>query len=209
MNSTRILMALVILLDLHQKSWDIQKAYVWAELKDKERLVIKYPKGLERHHQESGEELFMILHRSLYGLPNAGRQFTQKRDKFILEEFNKDGWSCKRCIMDPCMFHLSKDDKRTWMLCYVDDLDCASECKEHLEEIYKTMDKAWKCKEVPGTFMLGVKRTRSEANGTRTMHMTMEAYIEGMYNAFLSHVPKKTLHTPVSPIYFYTYQKMR
>ena len=141
----------------------------------------------------------MILHRSLYGLPNAGRQFTQKRDKFILEEFNKDGWSCKRCIMDPCMFHLSKDDKRTWMLCYVDDLDCASECKEHLEEIYKTMDKAWKCKEVPGTFMLGVKRTRSEANGTRTMHMTMAAYIEGMYNAFLSHVPKKTLHTPCEP----------
>lgn len=199
MTSTRILMAMVILLDLHQKSWDIQKAYVWSELKEGERLIIRYPKGLERHHPQTGEELFMVLHRSLYGLPSAGRQFTQKRDTFMLTEFNKNGWECKRCTMDPCMFHFTKEGKRTWVLCYVDDLDGASECKEHLEEIYQTMNKAWACKEVPSTFMLGIKRIRTEENSIRRMHMTMTAYVEGMYNAFLSYVPKKTVHTPCEP----------
>ena len=189
-------MALVIHLNLYQKSWDIQKAYVWSELKEEERLIIKYPKGLERYHPESGEELFMVLQRSLYGLPNAGRQFTQKRDNFLLTEFNKKGWRCRRCTMDPCMFIMTKQGKRTWILCYVDDLDGASECKEHLDEIYETMDKAWKCKEVPSSFMLGIKRTRTEDDGICMMHMSMEAYVEGMHNAFLDYVPKRILHIP-------------
>ena len=77
----------------------------------------------------------MVLKRNLYGLPNAAHNFTKQRDEFILTRFNRDQWKCIRCTMDPCMFVITKDSKRTWILCYVDDIDCASESKEHAEEI--------------------------------------------------------------------------
>ena len=44
--------------------------------------------------------------------------------------FNKDGWTCQQSLMDPCLFILERRQNRTWMLCFVDDIDCASESKE-------------------------------------------------------------------------------
>lgn len=31
------------------KCWDIEKAYVWSELDPKDLIILKYPKGFERH----------------------------------------------------------------------------------------------------------------------------------------------------------------
>ena len=55
--------------------------------------------------------------------------------------------------MDPCLFVVTKESKRTWLLCYVDDIDCASESKEHAEEIFLSMNRAWKCKEVSSSYV--------------------------------------------------------
>ena len=195
-NSTKILMALVVHLNLHQKSWDIEKAYVWAELKDEDRLIVIYPKGFERFDPDTGEPYHMILKRNLYGLPNAAHNFTKQRDAFILKAFNEGEWSCKRCIMDPCLFVVTKQGKRTWLLCYVDDIDCATETKDHAEEIFSIMNKAWKCKEVPSSYMLGISRTLTTENGIRKMHMSMSSYVEGMYNTFKEHISKRTVKTP-------------
>ena len=195
-NSTKVLMALVVHLNLFQKSWDIEKAYVWATLDEKDRLIVQYPKGFERFDQVTGEPLYMILKRNLYGLPNAAHNFTKQRDAFILKTFNEGKWECKRCVMDPCLFVVTKESKRTWLLCYVDDIDCASESKEHAEEIFLSMNRAWKCKEVSSSYMLGITRTLTEQNGVRTMHMSMSAYVDGMYNTFKDYIPKRTAKTP-------------
>ena len=146
MNTTRLLMALVIRLSLHQMCWDITKAYVWAPLEDHERIILEYPRGFERNHPETGEKLYMVMLRNLYGAPNASRNYSLHRDKFIMETFNKDEWSCKQSLMDPCLFTLERRQNRTWMLCFVDDIDCASESKEDPQLIYEAMHKAWKCK---------------------------------------------------------------
>ena len=138
----------------------------------------------------------MILKRNLYGLPNAAHNFTKQRDAFILKAFNEGEWSCKRCIMDPCLFVVTKQGKRTWLLCYVDDIDCATETKDHAEEIFSIMNKAWKCKEVPSSYMLGISRTLTTENGIRKMHMSMSSYVEGMYNTFKEHISKRTVKTP-------------
>ena len=69
------------------------------------------------------------------------------------------------------------------MLCFVDDIDCASESKEDPQIIYEAMNKAWKCKIVPSDFILGVLRTRLiDRDGNLQMKMNMEAYIKGMKN---------------------------
>ena len=205
MTSQRILMAIVVKYNLTQKCWDITKAYTWAELKDSELIILKYPKGFERYDPNTGEELFMIMRRNLYGTPSAAKNYSDKRDKFILEAFNKNGWTCRKSTMDPCIFLIERkgDDandrenaQRTWLLAYVDDIDCASENPVHVEMIFDIMNKEWPCKVVISSYMLGIKRTTTESDGIRSMKLSMEAYVEGMYNAFKSFVPTKTLHTP-------------
>ena len=119
----------------------------------------------------------MVCRRNLYGAPPAGRNFMKTRDAFLLNTFNKNGWSCKKSIRDPSLFMLTKDGKKTWLLCIFDDIDCASECKEHAHEIFDTMHKEWPCKQVDVSFMLGVRRTLTESNNVRTMTMSMEQYV--------------------------------
>ena len=51
-------------------------------------------------------------------------------------------------------------------------------------------------KEVPCTFMLGIKRTLTENEGVRKLKMSMDAYVEGMHHAFQPHVPTAKINTP-------------
>jgi hypothetical protein len=207
MNTTRLLMALVVKLSLHQLCWDITKAYVWAPLADHERIILEYPRGFERFHAETGEPLFMIMLRNLYGAPNASRNYSMHRDKFIMDNFNKDGWTCQQSLMDPCLFILERRQNRTWMLCFVDDIDCASESKEDPQLIYEIMNKAWKCKIVPCEFILGVLRTRSiDSDGILQMKMSMEAYIKGMRNSFEEYQSPRTVQTPCEPSFLLSLQ---
>ena len=200
MNTTRLLMALVVELSLHQLCWDITKAYVWAPLADHERIILEYPRGFERFHAETGEPLFMIMLRNLYGAPNASRNYSMHRDKFIMDNFNKDGWTCQQSLMDPCLFILERRQNRTWMLCFVDDIDCASDSKEDPQLIYEIVNKAWKCKIAPSESILGVLRTRSiDSDGILQMKMSMEAYIKGMRNSFEEYQSPRTVQTPCEP----------
>ena len=192
-------MALIVHLGLYQKCWDIQKAYTWAKLDKSDLIILSYPKGLERYDQETGEPLYIIMRRNLYGTPNAARNYMKHRDEFIMKAFNKNGWKCIKSRMDPCFFHLNKNGRRSWLLAFVDDIDCASEHPEDAQLIFDTMNKEWKCKEVDFSYMVGVKRTFTNEEGVRTMHMTMESYIEGMFHAFKEFIPKRTQHTSCDP----------
>ena len=83
-------------------------AYTWAPLPPGERIAIIYPDGFKRH-DENGEELFAVLEHNLYGMPSAGRGWGKHRDEFILERFNRKGWSCRRARSDPCLFVIDRD----------------------------------------------------------------------------------------------------
>lgn len=147
---------------------------------------------------ETNQQLYMIMHRNPYGALNAARNYMKKRDAFIEKAFNKDSWTCKPCIMDPCTFLIERDNKRAWLLAFAGDI-CASEDPAHAQMIFDTMNAEWQCKEAPTSFMLGVKSQLADDGGIKSMNMSMEAYAEGMYNAFSQHVPLKTIHTPCDP----------
>ena len=52
------------------------------------------PTGFERYDPDTGEELYAIMRRNLYGTPNAAINYVRTRDEFILKAFNMNGWTC-------------------------------------------------------------------------------------------------------------------
>ena len=58
-----------------------------------------------------------MLEKNLYGSPVASRRFSQMRDEWIIDTFNKNGWSAKQMDADPCMFKLTSPSfvtRRFW-----------------------------------------------------------------------------------------------
>jgi len=154
------------LLNLTRAAFDITKAYCWADLPPGELIALKYPEGWKEFDKTTGEELFIVLRKNLYGHPAAGRTFGKQRDKALLEKFNEKGWNCSRTRMDPCLFVIAKDyqvgqisiTKRLWMLVHVDDAELVGESELIVQEALQVCKEIWDCSEVDSEFMLGVRR---------------------------------------------------
>ena len=211
---------------LSRLALDINMAYCQADLPDAQLIAVRYPEGFRRYRTNDRgerEEEFMILRKNLYGHPAAGRNWAKQRDAELMKIFNKDGWTCKRCIKDPCMFVITKAKQsnsknklnqpdnstaqRAWMLVWVDDCDIVGESDELLEEIYSKINQRWESKKVDPSYMLGIKREITVLEqGNMEVELTMTAYVEAMAEAFKDHLIKRSINTPV-PDGFFTYKK--
>jgi len=207
-NTAKMMCALVVMLNLVRRAFDITKAYCWADLPPGELIALKYPDGFKKYHPETGEELFMILRKNLYGHPSAGRTFSKARDKVILEKFNQDNWKCKRCRNDPCLFviTLRTDDgvKYGWMSAHVDDCDIACTDDEIGDKILEVCGSIWKITNVDPEFMLGIRRrVKYGTDGkVESCECDMIAFIEGMHETFREHMPAKLTNDPAPPKMF-------
>jgi hypothetical protein len=199
-HSTKILQALMVRLKLSRLAFDIKQAFCQAELPEDQKIAIRYPEGFRRY-AESGEELFMILRRNLYGHPAAGRIWEKERNVHILEIFNKEGWTCKRCVKEPCMFVIKDPQgKRVWMLVWTDDCDCVGEGDEVLNEVFKRINAKWESKIVDASYILGMKRTVTNTDtGAMEVELSMTAFVESMGESFKEYVSKRTINTPLTP----------
>jgi hypothetical protein len=205
-NTSRILVALCVLLAWYRVAFDIKMAYCWAHLENNKFMGVKYPPGYERYHPETGEPLYMLLLKNLYGHPQASRLWSRHRDKFIMEYFNntEKGYICRRCIMDPCLFHISRPNQvnteiqdKALMLIHTDDCDIISSSQEFGNYIKDVCHKEWEVKEINPDFILGVKREmKRDDDGNLTCTLTMTAFIDGMVESFKSHLPDKIVSTP-------------
>lgn len=203
-NTARILIAIMCLYKWHRKAFDIKMAYCWAALEDGKLLGLKYPEGYERNDPLTGEVLYMLLLKNLYGHPQAARLWARHRDKFVMEFFNVEPYTCHRCVMDPCLFYITmKDEKEVsgrqeaLMLIHTDDCDIYSSHESLGNRILEACHEEWECKEVSPDFMLGIKRKveRDEQDNV-TCELTMTAFIEGMVETFKEHLPDKKVSTP-------------
>ena len=205
-NTSRILVALCVLLAWYRVAFDIKMAYCWAHLENNKFMGVKYPPGYERYHPVTGEPLYMLLLKNLYGHPQASRLWSRHRDKFIMEYFNnaERGYTCHRCIMDPCLFHITRPNPvnkdiqdKALMLIHTDDCDIISSSQEFGNYIKDVCHKEWEVKEINADFILGVKREmKRDKDGHLTCTMTMTAFIEGMVESFKSYLPDKIVSTP-------------
>ena len=207
-STTRLLQALVVLLNLSRLSFDITKAYCWADLPPEERIALKYPSAFKEYDHVTGEELYLVQLKNLYGSPSAGRNFGKQRDAVIQEKFNGDGWSCDRCRMDPCLFRISKQyteagvqvTKRAWLLAHVDDCDMVGEGEQILADAFAVCQSIWKCEQVSSDFMLGVRRrlTHADDGTVASAEIDMIPFVEGMSEVFKQHLPdSNTMTEPV------------
>jgi len=55
--TTRLLQAITIGTNLKRYAWDIATAYLWADVLDKEKIAIRYPKEFRRYDEKTGEEV--------------------------------------------------------------------------------------------------------------------------------------------------------
>lgn len=205
-HTSKILQAIMVLKRLHRLAFDIKQAYCQADRGDSELLAVRYPEGFRRYNS-NGEEQFGILRKNLYGDPAAGRNWEKIRNATILELFNKDGWTCKRCIKEPCLFIIEKDNKRTYMLVWTDDCDLVGESKDQLQEIFTIVNTKWESKQIDPSYMLGIKREIiTETQDLMQVELTMTAYVEAMANTFEKDLLSKNVTTPL-PDGFFTYKK--
>jgi hypothetical protein len=199
-NTARLLCALVVLLDLFRGAFDITKAYCWAPRPKDKLLAVKYPDGFQEYDPVTGEELFAVLRKNLYGDPQAGRLFGKERDKAILDKFNQGNWQCHRCRMDPCLFVIYRGEHRAFMLAHVDDCDIAADTQQLVDDIKAVCGTIWTITNADPEYMLGVRRKLTlDANGkVLKCVLDMTSYIEGMAEAFKEHLPKGKLKEPVA-----------
>ena len=52
----------------------------WADLSKGELIALKYPEGFKEYDPVTGEELYIIMRKNLYGHPSAGRTFAEQRN---------------------------------------------------------------------------------------------------------------------------------
>lgn len=200
-STARLLCALVCLLNLTRAAFDITKAYCWADVPDGDRIALRYPEGFREFHPDTGEELFMILMKNLYGHPAAGRQFGKQRDAVLIKKFNTNGWTCTRTKMDPCLFVVTKNSERIWMLVHVDDCELVGDSQQVIDEAMKVCNTIWELTVVDSEYMLGVRRRLAydDSGAVSTCELDMTAYCEGMHKAFEEHIPKGKIKDPVPP----------
>ena len=210
--TARILVCIALRNNWKRRAWDVELAYAWAELPVNERLALSYPKGLERTHPDTGEQLYIILLKNLYGDPAAGRRWSIHRDDRLLKEFNtneyaSDVWTCKRTVMDPCLFHLTLNIKghkiRYEMLVsiHTDDLDAIGSDDIILDKFKTKANMLWTLNEANPNFMLGIEKLPEyDSDGKlKAITLKMTAFVRGAVEAFKEYLPAKAATAPYPP----------
>jgi hypothetical protein len=200
-DTARLLIAIMCLYNLVMMTGDVVKAYCWAPLPPGDLIAVKYPPGLKKYDPITGEELYMVLRKNLYGHPAAGRSWGKLRDSEIKKHFNENGWTCRQCEMDPCLFYFLRGDAWALVSIHTDDMDAVGTNKEILEGIFDKVNEIWELKRTDPELMLGVCRkvTRDAKGNVVSCEQTMEAYIRGMAESFREHLPKRVINSFLPP----------
>jgi hypothetical protein len=200
-DTARLLLAIMCLYNLFRMTGDIVKAYCWAPMPPGGLIAIRYPPGLKKFDSNTGEELYMIMRKNLYGHPAAGRSWGKLRDSEIIKHFNQDGWTCTQCKSDPCLFYFVRDSEWALMSVHTDDMDAVGTNNDILEGIFNKVHEIWEIKRTDPELMLGVcRRVTYDRDGkVESVQQTMEAYIRGMADSFREYLPTKTVQTFLPP----------
>ena len=190
--SARLLQIICCALGWTRAAFDVDTAFLWSVLDEREQVPVKLPKGME---VVIGGVVYdhVILLRGQYGSPSAGAHWTFTRDQFILEAFDESrgglpGFSVTQMIQDPCMFRIlgpvDDDNHRSTsiLLMHVDDGDIVSESAKQSAIIMDKFDQRFSITLSDPESMLGVTRTMTtDDQGIRYVEFTLERYIEDVF----------------------------
>lgn len=173
-STIRLVLIIAAERDYNLTSIDIAQAYLQADLH--EDLFMRPPPNVypfDKHKRP----LVCKLKRSLYGLKQAGREWSILFSTFLVS------WGLVRSSIDPCLYVYEKDGKILWICVYVDDAlicdNCTSLRARFIADISKrfpTEDKG----ELSWILNVGIERDRA----SRTLSMSQTAYVQDLLNKF-------------------------
>ena len=228
-DTARVLQCMMVNRGWFRLACDIKQAYCWAELPQKQWMIATYPDGLQRTNDAGEETVMIVKKNLYGGPAsgrNWGKlrdytmvsvfndekvrkkmEFAMKRDEInlsdraqsVIDSHDTDGWQCKQCEMDPCLFVLTSPEGRPVIaMIHTDDIDAIGEREEDIQFIFDILDRIWKIKMVDAGYVLGISRKliRDEEDRLDAVELTMTPYVEGMCEVFKMYLPDGTVNTP-------------
>lgn len=124
-DTVRSVLAVTAKEKLHLQQFDVKTAFLYGTLE--EEVFMTQPEGFD---DTSGR--VCRLYKSLYGLKQAPRCWNQCFVNFMKEH------NLKVSTADPCLFFRSKDEKKLFIVIYVDDGLVVGTDKVEVEEIHES-----------------------------------------------------------------------
>ena len=168
-SSLRMVIALAAHYDLELHHMDVKSAYLNGDLE--EEIYMELPEGAPR---EKGKENWVWrLHKSLYGLKQAGRTWHTKID----ETFQRRGLI--PLVSDQCVYIRRTTTSLVIIALYVDDLVLAASNLDELKKLKVDLTTEFDMEDLgEATFVLGIEITRHRP--ARTITITQSAYIKSI-----------------------------
>jgi hypothetical protein len=162
MDTLRMFLAFVAKEDLECRQYDIKNAFTESHLK--EQIFLQPPQGVT---VKKGHVLRAL--RSLYGLKQAGRNWSLLLKEFLI----KIGF--KQSLADPCLY--VHHERGIYLLVYVDDIPAAARERSQLDWFYTELSMRFTAKDLEEIHkILGVRITRDRKN--HTIYMDQELYLK-------------------------------
>ena len=114
---------------------DVKSAYLHPKIK--EEIYVEQPQGFEKF-DEKGSKLVCRLNKSIYGLKQAAKNWYEELATFLIQQ------NFKRSKNDYCLFSKIENDRKLFVLSWVDDLVIAGSKTQDIEELKITLDGKFK-----------------------------------------------------------------
>ena len=171
MASIRTVLALSALEDLDLRSVDISHAFINGDLE--EEIYMQQPEGFHF----GGKDDVLRLNKSLYGLKQAGRVWSQK----LHQTLSTLGFV--RLKSDASLFFYSRGSVRLMMPVFIDDITIASTSSAESDRFVSELAQHFKLRDLgPTSWLLGIQITRDRLN--RTLSLSQRQYIVDMLETY-------------------------
>jgi hypothetical protein len=168
-SSLRMVIALAAQYDLELHHMDVKSAYLNGDLE--EEIYMELPEGAPR--EKGKEDWVWRLHKSLYGLKQAGRTWHTKID----DAFRRRGLI--PLASDQCVYIMRTETSLIIIALYVDDLVLAASNLDELKKLKADLTSEFDMEDLgEATFVLGIEIIRNRP--ARSITITQSAYIRSI-----------------------------